>query len=280
MDHEDPRAFEGTAEHYAAGRPPYSAELAETLTREIGLDGTGRLLDVGCGPGAVELALAGNFAWVAAIDPVAEMLDVAERRCAAAGIENVRWYEGVAEEIPTLGLRPCRAATFGQSFHRVRRHEVAEAVYDLLEPGGSIVLLSHEVRGRPRPPDLGLPPIPDEAMHALVVEYLGEPARRHLEEVADDWSERFEQSLSKTRFGAPRVVFAPGRDDLVRDVDAVVDNLFSKSFAAPPLFGARREEFEADLRRLLLERSADGHFWEWPGDTELVIATKGRATDR
>ena len=45
----DPQAFEGTAEYYAVGRPPYSAQLADTMARELSLDGTGQLLDVGCG---------------------------------------------------------------------------------------------------------------------------------------------------------------------------------------------------------------------------------------
>jgi hypothetical protein len=35
----DPQAFEGTAEYYAAGRPPYSAQLADTMIRELSLDG-------------------------------------------------------------------------------------------------------------------------------------------------------------------------------------------------------------------------------------------------
>ena len=39
----DPQAFEGTAEYYAVGRPPYSAQLADTVARELSLDGTGQL---------------------------------------------------------------------------------------------------------------------------------------------------------------------------------------------------------------------------------------------
>jgi hypothetical protein len=46
------------------------------------------------------------------------------------------------------------------------------------------------------------------------------------------------------------------------------------SWAAPRLFGDRLADFEADLRGLLSERSPKGLFWDWPGDTELVIATK------
>ena len=54
----DPTFYRGAAPHYRRGRPPYSAHLLDVFTRELGLDGHGTLLDVGCGPGvlAVELA--------------------------------------------------------------------------------------------------------------------------------------------------------------------------------------------------------------------------------
>lgn len=270
----DPQAFEGTAEYYAVGRPPYSAQLADTMVRELSLDGTGRLLDVGCGPGVLVLTLARLFDQVVALDPERGMLQVGRRRCRQAGIADVRWVQGVAEDLARLGVGPCRVVTFGQSFHRVRRLEVAEAVFDLLAPGGSLVLVSHEVDGRPRPPGPGYPEVPHAAVRALVIDYLGEATLRYLATWNEGQPARFEDTLRQTRFGNPRTVYAPGRPDLVRDVDAVVANSFSMSYAAPRLFGDRRADFEADLRRLLLKCSPDGRFWDWPGDTELVIATK------
>jgi hypothetical protein len=187
----------------------------------------------------------------------------------------VRWIRGVAEEISTLGIGPCRVVTFGQSFHRVRRLQVADTVFDLLAQGGSLVLISHHhLDGRPRPPDPGYPEIPHAAVRDLIIAYLGEGTRRYLETWNKGQPARFEDTLAQTRFGGSRTVYAPGRPDLIRDVDAVVANYFSMSYAAPRLFGNRRTDFEADLRRLLLERSPGGLFWEWPGDTELVIATK------
>jgi AraC-like DNA-binding protein len=57
----DPQAFQGTAEYYSIGRPPYSAQLARTVSQELSLDGSGLLLDVGCGPGVLELVLAVLF---------------------------------------------------------------------------------------------------------------------------------------------------------------------------------------------------------------------------
>jgi hypothetical protein len=70
------------------------------------------------------------------------------------------------------------------------------------------------------------------------------------------------------RFGGSRTLCAPGRPDLIRDVDTVVAGTFSLSYAASRRFGARRDEFEAELRRRLLEESASGFFRDWPGDAK------------
>ena len=271
----DPQAFEGTAEYYAIGRAPYSAHVADTLARELSLDGTGQLLDVGCGPGVLELALAQLFDQVTALDPELDMLQMGRRRCQQAGLANVRWLQGVAEDIAAWSPDSWRVVTFGQSFHRVRRLEVAEAVHDLLVPGGALVLISHHLDdGRPRPADPGYPEIPHDAVRKLILDYLGDRTRHYLETWNEGQPARFEDTLAQTRFGRSRTVYAPGRPDLIRDIDTVVANFFSLSYAAPRWFGSRRAEFEADLRRLLYEESPDGLFWDWPGDTELVIATK------
>jgi ubiquinone/menaquinone biosynthesis C-methylase UbiE len=272
----DPQAFEGTAEYYAVGRPPYSLQLPDTLAHELSLDGTGHLLDVGCGPGVLELCLARLFDEVTALDPEPGMLHTGERRCQRAGIANVRWVQGVAEDIAALELGPWRVVTFGQSFHRVRRREVAEAVYDVLAPGGSLVLISHNADdGRPQPTNPGYPQIPHAAVEKLIVEYLGDATGRYLETWKASQPESFEETLTQTRFGGSRTVYAPGRADLIKDIDTVVANYFSLSYAAPRWFGSRRPEFESDLRHLLRDCAPDGLFWDWPGDTELVIATKG-----
>lgn len=269
----DPTIYLGAARYYAAGRPPYSAELVATLRREVGLDGAGRLLDVGCGPGILTVELAPHVDEAIGLDPDPGMLAEAARRAEQHGVADVEWRQVVAEDISSLQLGTFSLVTFGQSFHWTDRERVAESVYDLLDPGGSIVLLAHTVEGRPVPPNPGHPPIPHDEVKDLVRRYLGHRLRAG-RGFASPPPDRYEDALTRTRFGAPRHVFAAGRPDIVRDVDSLVAGCFSMSWSAPHLFGDRRPQFEEALRALLHSRSPEGLFWDWPGDTELVIASR------
>jgi hypothetical protein len=82
--------------------------------------------------------------------------------------------------------------------------------------------------------------------------------------------------LVRTRFGEPRQLFVPGRPDLLRDSESVLSGYLSFSFCAPHLFGDRLDDFAGEVRALLASRSAAGVFWDWPGDTEVVLARKPR----
>ena len=269
----DPTIYRGSARYYAPGRPPYSRELISTLTEEAGLDGSGRLLDVGCGPGILTVELAPSFDEAIGLDPDPDMLAEGARRAGEAGIDNIRWVEAVAEAIPTLDLGPCKLVTFGQSFQWTDQVPVAEAVYDVLEPGGALALVVNTVEGRPEPDGPGYPPIPHDEIRELVRRYLG-PRRRAGQGLRPDTYERYADALVRTRFGKPRVVWAEGRPDIVRDVDGVLAGYLSMSYAAPHLFGDRLDAFTADVRALLTERSPTGSFWDWPGDTEILLAHK------
>ena len=85
---------------------------------------------------------------------------------------------------------------------------------------------------------------------------------------------KFEDILAQTRFRPPRSVFAPGVPDLLRDIDSVISGYLSTSYSAPHLYGDRFDDFVAEARSLLEARSSDGLFWDWPGDTEIVLAQK------
>lgn len=270
----DPTQFSGTARYYRRGRPPYSAQLGDVLARELGLDGAGRLLDVGSGPGTVGVQLAPLFEHVTLLEPDADMLAEAREHAATEMLTAVEFVQATAEDIPGLSLPLMRVVTFGQSFHRTERVRVAEAVYDVLVPGGAMVLIVHDpTRPAPRQPT-DAPPIPHDDVDRLIRAYLGPERRSGARPAASYGAERFEETLAGSRFGRPRVTYAPGRSDLVRDIDGVIAGYLSMSFAAPPLFGSRLDDFVADLRSVLEQHSTNGRFWDWPGDTQILVATR------
>ena len=243
--------------------------------RETGLDGKGRLLDVGCGPGVLTVRLAHLFEQAVGLDPDAAMLAEGRRAAAERKAMNIRWVRGLAEDLPAVAPGPYQLVTFGQSFHWTDEQRVAETVFDMLEPGGALALIVHTVTGRPRPPDPGVPPIPHDEIKALVAKYLGS-TRRAGQGTAPERTHRFEDVLVRTRFGVPRQFFVPGLPDLMRDSESVLSGYFSFASSAPHLFGDRLDDFAAEVRALLANRSADGIFWDWPGDTEVVMARKPR----
>jgi SAM-dependent methyltransferase len=269
----DPTIYEGAAAHYRRGRPPYSPQLEAVLEEELGLDGSGRLLDAGCGPGILTVRLARLFEEAVGLDPDPDMLAEGRRAADELGITNIRWVQALAEDLPAGAPGPYRLVTFGQSFHWTDEARVAETVYDLLEPGGALALIVHTVEGRQVSPSPGPSPIPHAEIEALVAEYLGR-TKRVGQGVAPTRTHRFEDVLVSTRFGAPLTVFAPGIPDLVRDTERVVSGYFSFATSAPHLFGDRAEEFAGKLRQLLAAHSPEGVFWDWPGDTEIVLARK------
>ncbi len=196
----DPTIYQGAAAHYRYGRPPYSPQLESALSEEAGLDGLGRLLDAGCGPGILAVRLARLFDAVVGLDPDADMLTEGRRAAEAEGLTNIRWVQALAEALPAAAPGPYRVVTFGQSFHWTNEERVAEAVYDMLEPGGSLALIAHTVSGRPWPPSPGPPPIPHEEIRLLVARHLGSN-RRAGQGVSAARTHRFQDVLVRTRFG-------------------------------------------------------------------------------
>ncbi len=269
----DPSFYEGAAVHYRSGRPPYSPQLETLLAAELGLDGGGRLLDVGCGPGILTVRLARLFENAVGLDPDPAMITEGRLAAEERGVANITWIQARAEELPAAAPGPYRLVTFGQSFYWTDEIPVAEAVYDMVEPGGALVLVGHQAEGRAVPPSPGPPRIPHDEIRELVRKYLGSTSRAG-QSTAPVQPLSLEDALASSRFGAPRVIFVPGIPDRVQSIEGVLSNYLSMSFAAPHLFGERVEEFADEVRQLLRERSPEGLFWDWPGDTKVMLVRK------
>jgi SAM-dependent methyltransferase len=61
--------FTGTAWHYARYRPGYPQVFFDDVVQRFHLDGTGRLLDLGCGTGQLTLPLAEHVTEAVGMDP-------------------------------------------------------------------------------------------------------------------------------------------------------------------------------------------------------------------
>src|SRR5215475_14000159 len=161
------RKYQGAAGYYSRYRPPYPPTLVSVLRESFGLDGRGRLLDLGCGPGSVAIPIAHLFESVVAMDPQPDMLLEGRAIATRAGIENIEWIRGSSENL-SFSRGAFRLVTMGESFHRMDQRRTLEALYDLIEAQGGVAIMG---RGWPLP----LPPMtPWRSMVSKIVrEYLG-----------------------------------------------------------------------------------------------------------
>lgn len=267
----DETLYLGSAPYYLRGRLPYAPGVADSVARALALDGRGRLIDIGCGPGIVALLLAPRFAEVVGVDADQAMLTEADRRATETGVGNARWVRARGEALP-FGDASCRVATFAQSFHWLERDRAAAGVFDLLQPGGAVVHISDVKEECQDPGDASPHPRPPLAAIAdLVRAYLG-PVRRAGQGVLRHGTPGDEAAVfHRAGFVGPQRRLVPATGLLVRGADDIVAWVASLSSSAPHLFGERRDRFEHDLRRLLRDASPTGRFAQPLPDTEIFV---------
>ncbi len=243
--------YTGTASYYARHRPPYPEALFHHLQDRCRLDGTGRLLDLGCGPGRLGLPLARWFEQLVGMDPEPEMLAEAAAAARRLGISNVVWLEGSSETLgPHLGR--FRLVTMGQSFHWMKREAVLEALFAMVDSGGGIVVVDEEY-----------PDVPENAWRRAAMAVVG----RWLDAGRRAEHPRFQAPVERHEAVIARSAFAPVeiyrfRYQRPRDVESIIGYLASTSWASRRALGDDYERFQDDVQRVLLEINPAGTFVE------------------
>ncbi len=258
----DPSLYAGSAPYYAVGRVAYPRRLAEELVEALPLDGSGVLLDVGCGPGSLTLLLAPYVSEAIGVDADGDMLGEASRLAAEQRVPNVTWRHLRGEDLPA-DLPDPRVVTFAQSFHWMDRPRVAAAVRSMLVPGGAVVHVgatTHE--GVDSDQALPFPRPPREAVDQLVRRYLG-PQRRAGQGLARRSGTPGDEDdiYREAGFEGPQRLEVPGRV-VERTSAEIAASVYSLSSSAPHLFGDQLGGFDQELRQLLADASDGGRYSE------------------
>jgi 2-polyprenyl-3-methyl-5-hydroxy-6-metoxy-1,4-benzoquinol methylase len=91
-----------------AGHARNYLSMAAGLVEESGVDADDQVLDVACGTGIVAVTAARRGAQVTGLDITPAMLEDARANADLAGVEDVRWREGDATDLPFEGTPSTR----------------------------------------------------------------------------------------------------------------------------------------------------------------------------
>lgn len=151
-------AWSDEVEHLIAAadvEAPLGAQIAEWLTAEP----AGRVADIGCGPGAMTLALLARSpdAQVDAVDGEPMMLDAARRRLTAAGLDaQVEFRLGDLDSLE-LAEAAYDLVWVGSVVHHLPDQQSGvDRLAALLRPGGRLALGEGGLPLRCLPYDLGI----------------------------------------------------------------------------------------------------------------------------
>src|SRR5689334_7998623 len=131
--------FDEVAEQYEKVRPSYPTALVDAACAVGGLRPGARVVEVGCGPGKLTVALAGRGLSVDAVDPGLRLVEIARRHVEGMDVRfQVSRFEDV--ELPERSFDALFSAA---AFHWVDPAVGWAKVARLLRPGGVLALLGH-----------------------------------------------------------------------------------------------------------------------------------------
>jgi precorrin-6B methylase 2 len=232
------KRFEAASEHYVLGRPNYPRTFIRRVAERCELGREHRLLDLGCGPGTVAVALAPYVGSVLAVDPEPGMLSEARAAVARAGV-NVEVREGSSL---TLGADWGRfqAVTMGRSFHWMDRAETLRRLEGMIAASGAVILLGEESQAATESAPL-------RAWQAVVDRYAAEDSAR-AERKSPDFP-RHEAMLQASAFSSLETI--QELEATTTTVETLVHRGYSISSTTPKRLGDRAAAMATEIRAVL-----------------------------
>lgn len=259
-----PRRFQTAATHYLQGRPAYATGLFYRIARICGLGHSHRVMDLGCGPGQIAVALASFAGEVVGIDPEPEMLAVAAETAARAGV-RVDWRQGSSYDLgPDFGR--FRVVAMGRSFHWMDRAETLRRLDTMIDPGGAVVLVQDSHPDVPANHWL-------KPYRELIDRYSEGDADRQLRK-SPDWPNHTAVLLDSAFDRLEEVAMIEKR---CLTVDTLVHRALSMSSTAPGRIGGQADALVADVQALAAAHAVDGGLAEVVSSSALIARRAGDA---
>jgi SAM-dependent methyltransferase len=231
--------FASTVEFYSRYREPYSPRFFLTVAERLELRGTEKLLDAGCGPGPLAIGFAPFVKDVTALDPEATMIAAARSAAAEAGV-NISFVHQKLERFSAASTFD--VITIGRALHWLDREAALRVLRQIVGASGHILICGASNTDTPefpwvKPYDVArraFAPEPDEARYRI-------DGRKWFS------GSEFEQADT-----------IPVAERRAVTVTELVGRALSKSNTSPAVLGARREEFEAQIKAVLEPFARDG----------------------
>ncbi len=246
--------FEGTSKYYAKYRPSYPPEMLEDVVKKFNLNGKGKLLDVGCGPGILSIPLSKHFEEVLTVDVDPGMIQEGKNAAEKMKIKNILWLNKSADNLDkTIGT--FKLITFGASFHWLDREKFAKLAYSILPEDGGIFIAwtGHSIWNKKRNNW-------EEKVLEIIKKYLGNE-RKAGNGFYQKTADKHEDILKKSGFLKIELKNYPSapKTDTASDI---IKAQYTTSYAAKNLFGDNAQNFEKEVTQELLKINPNNKFLE------------------
>ncbi len=221
------------------------------MALRLKLDGTGNLLDIGCGPGTLTIPLSKFFDSVLAVDVDPEMINCGQGTTSNLGIKNVQWLTKNGQDLDA-DIGTFKVMTFGNSLHWFNIKRILKFSFSILEPFGAVVDIGASSIWR------HAPEVWQQKTLEIIKHYLGEQ-RRTIEGLYKSPPKKYSEYIKDAGFNNIQT-WDINFTKRILNADDVVKAQFSMSYASRELLGNNVDNFAKDLKSVLLKLNPDNRF--------------------
>ncbi|MGE7673234.1 class I SAM-dependent methyltransferase [Lysinibacillus sp. NPDC094403] len=244
--------FKGTAWYYSRYRPLYPASLIRYLIDKFSLNGTGQMLDLGCGTGQLAFRFADWFEGIVGIDTEPEMIQEAIRLGKEFRVDNLEWFNGELDTYKIKFEGNFRFVTIAKAFHWMDREMILDTLYGMISYGGGIAIIDNYS------PNKELLPW-KKKVNEVVKQWYGNE-RRAGNTTYSHPTVSYQEIISNSKFDLEMFELPTYEQEWT--LDSIIGNLYSTSYGSKRFLGENVEMFEKHLKEELLKINNRGIFKE------------------